>query len=252
MKVQLVSLSKPSLNDPILICGLPGAAFVGKFAIDHLITELAAKPLLELYSDGLPPQVVVGQDGSAALMSNGLYFWENEEGKDLIFYTADAQPTTPESEYILSEKVIDFVVEEYKSKELVTLGAYVTGAYSSSPKVYAAATDSRCARIIEDLGCTLMGGGAITGMNGLLLGMAKLKGMSGFSLLGETSGYSFDGKASGVVLKYLGKLIGVNIKPEKLEKRAIDAQEVLNAIDRTSGQRDSPTQPELKRPNYIS
>ena len=49
--------------------------------------------------------------------------------------------------------------------------------------------------------------GAITGMNGLLLGMARLKGLEGYSLLGETTDYSFDLRASEIVLETLSKLL---------------------------------------------
>ena len=37
-----------------------------------------------------------------------------------------------------------------------------------------------------------MDDGAITGMNGLIVGLAKLKGIRGTCLLGETSGYVVD------------------------------------------------------------
>ena len=41
-----------------------------------------------------------------------------------------------------------------------------------------------------------MDAGSITGMNGLIIGIAKLRGMQGACLLGETSGYVVDAKAS--------------------------------------------------------
>jgi uncharacterized protein len=254
MNVQIVSRDNPFLKEPLVICGLPGAAFVGKFAVDHLVGELPAKPLAEIYSNGLPAQVVVKEDGSASLMRNDLYYWNNPNGTDLILLTADAQPSTGELEYILSERVIDYCITQYNAKELITLGAFVTGTYSDSPRVYAAGTDLAYSKKIEKLGCTLMREGGITGMNGLLLGMAKLKGIPGYALLGETAGYGFDGKASGVVLECLGNLTGVRVDPEKLKQRAKDAQEVLEAINRESGQENprGPRDRERKKPNYIS
>jgi proteasome assembly chaperone (PAC2) family protein len=38
--------------------------------------------------------------------------------------------------------------------------------------------------------------GSITGMNGLIIGIAKLRGIKSTCLLGETSGYVIDAKAS--------------------------------------------------------
>jgi uncharacterized protein len=253
MKTELVIRDSPELHDAIAVCGLPGAAFVGKFAVDHLIGELAAKPLAEIYTDGLPPQVLVKEDGSSTLLHNDLYYWKNSRGRDLVFLTADAQPSNTESEYELSERVIDYLSSECKISELVTLGAYVTGEFSQNPQVYAAGTDSRCVTVAEKMGCKLMSRGTITGMNGLLLGVAKLKGMHGYSFLGETSGYGFDGRAAEIVLRCISNLAGIEINFDQLEKRAKEAQEMLNAINRTSEETEQGSLPvERRKPNYIS
>ena len=100
-----------------------------------------------------------------------------------------------------------------------------------------------------------MDGGAITGMNGLLLGVAKLKGMHGYSFLGETSGYGFDGKAAELVLKCVSKIASVEVDFLQLEKRAREAQDMLNAIERAGSESEQgqPFSPSDKRkPNYIS
>ena len=91
-------------------------------------------------------------------------------------------------------------------------------------------------------------------MNGLILGIAKLKGISGCALLGETAGYTFDGKASKIVLDYVGKLTGLKFDLQKLERRAKEAQEVLDAIGGSEGQQNPQGAPETERrkPNYIS
>jgi hypothetical protein len=196
----------------------------------------------------------VKEDGIATLMHNDLYYWKNEKGSDLILFTSDAQPATSEMEYSLSEKVLDFLIAKYRTRELVTLGAYVTGVRSASPKVYGAGTDLEHAKKLQELGCTLMHYGEIKGMNGLMLGMAKLKGISGYAFLGETEGYTFDGRASGNLLVCLGKLVGMKVDLLKLERRAKEAQELLNAVIETEAQRNQENNPESESrgPNYIT
>jgi proteasome assembly chaperone (PAC2) family protein len=138
---------------------------------------------------------------------------------------------------------------------LVTLGAYVTGAFVDSSRVYAVATDHATVTRLEASGCVIMNDGLITGMNGLLLGMAKLKGLTGFTLLGETSGITFDPKASGAVLQTLSKVLGIPIDMKKLEQRAREAMDAMNAIDdlKNKEAQDSDTpRPERKRLDYIS
>jgi len=88
-----------------------------------------------------------------------------------------------------------------------------------------------------------------------LLGMAKLKGLAGFTLLGETSGLAFDPKASGVVLQTLSKVLGIPIDMKKLEQRAREAQDAMNAIEELKNkeaQESGSPRPERKRLDYIS
>ena len=253
MKIDIVVKDKPDLSNPVIICGLPGSALVGKVAVDHLVATLPSKVLAEIYCEGLAPQVYVEENGTVSMLKNELYFWKGDgsQKRDLILYTADAQPSTPETEYGLSEAVIDFFQKEYKAKELVTLGAYVTGNFSQNPQVYATVTEESLSPRIREAGCNIMADGVITGMNGLLLGLAKLKGMSGYSLLGETSGYAIDPKASEALLVVLSRLLGVTVDMKELEQRAKEAQAIMDSaamgIQQNQGQSD-----ERKKPGYIT
>jgi hypothetical protein len=47
------SVNMPQLHSPYLICGFPGTGYVGKIAIDHLIQELDAKRLADIFSTSI-------------------------------------------------------------------------------------------------------------------------------------------------------------------------------------------------------
>ena len=68
------SVNIPELQSPYLICGLPGTGYVGKLAIDHLIQELNAKPLADIFSTSFPPQIMIRTDGVARLMKNTIFY----------------------------------------------------------------------------------------------------------------------------------------------------------------------------------
>lgn len=252
----MVELEKPELNQPVMICGLPGSAFVGKFAVDHLVSDLPAIPLAEIYCDGFPPQIMIKEDGTTSLLRTELYFWKSADGRhDAIFLTGDAQPATSDSEHELTEYLIDYVQDRFRISRLVTLGAYVTGTYSNEPRVFATGTRHELVQQLETAGCILMRDGAITGMNGLLLGMAKMKGLDGYSLLGETAGYSFDPKASEVVLESLSRLAGITSDLKKLRQKGAEALETLKKIEKLTGEQTSEAEAEgspRKRLDYIS
>src|ERR687884_781363 len=68
------SSNLPQLQSPYLICGFPGTGYIGKIAVDHLIEELHAKHLADIYSSSFPPQILIRTDGVAELMKNSIYY----------------------------------------------------------------------------------------------------------------------------------------------------------------------------------
>src|SRR5437762_8764911 len=68
------STNPPQLQSPYLICGFPGTGYIGKIAVDHLIEELHAKHLADIYSSSFPPQILIRTDGVAELMKNSIYY----------------------------------------------------------------------------------------------------------------------------------------------------------------------------------
>ncbi|MEM1951257.1 MAG: proteasome assembly chaperone family protein [Candidatus Nitrosocaldus sp.] len=237
--IKTVYVNKPPrLNEPYMICGFPGSGYVGKLAVEHLVQELKAKPLIDIYSYSFPPQVVIRQDGTVELMKNSIYYWQNDGKKhvsnsnnnDLLLLTADAQPLTPEGEHLLAEAIMD-IAAELNAKMVFTLAAYITGVFMDKPRVYVTATRTDMIEEFKSRGMATMDSGSITGMNGLLLGMARLKGIDGVCLLAETSGYVVDAKASQAVLKSLLELVNMSIDMSSLEKRAKDTEMIIKALE---------------------
>ena len=95
--------------------------------------------------------------------------------------------------------------------------------------------------------------GGISGMNGLLIGIASLRGMEGACLLGETSGYVVDAGASKQVLEVLAKLTDTPIDTSKLREKAEETQKVIRQLQAMSEQsRETAPQPKSEpRPGYI-
>jgi uncharacterized protein (TIGR00162 family) len=227
------AIEPPRLSKPYMICGLPGSGYVGKLAVDHLVQELHAIHLIDIYSYSFPPQVMIRQNGCLELIKNSIYYWQgntNGKGIDMLFLTGDAQPVTPEGEYILAEELIN-IAERFNVSMVFTLAAYITGVFVDRPKVYVTATDENLLQELKGKGLAIMDNGSITGMNGLILGIAKIKGIKGVCLLGETSGYVVDAKASQAVLKYLLDYVNLRIDMSSLEKRAKDTEIIIKALE---------------------
>ena len=99
-----------------------------------------------------------------------------------------------------------------------------------------------------------MNQGMITGMNGILIGIAKIKGMEGYSLLGETSGYIIDPNSSKEVLKSLKKITKLNMNTKELSKKAQETLDLINQIENMKSDNDEGIKHSAKNQNtqYIS
>jgi len=217
----------PKLHSPILIAGLPDSGRVAKIVLDHLVKTLKAAPLGYLHSDYLPPRVLLKPDGTPELMKHEFYYWVNsdEAGNDLVLYTGDAQPILPEGAFRLSEAVVD-LAERLGVGTLITVGAFITGRISDNPKVYGAASESDS--------------GAVTWMNGLIPGLAKVRNLKGLFLSGETSGFMVDPRAAMIILRVLIRKLGLQIEMKELEEQA---KEIDDALKKGNDKESSAAQP---------
>jgi uncharacterized protein (TIGR00162 family) len=250
VKTKVIRL--PKASNPVLVCGLPGSGYVGKLAADHLVSMFKLRKVAEFSSETFPPQVNVKEDGTVEQLKGELFYAPTKKGQSLFVFTADAQPTTSEGEYALSDAVVG-LAKKCGVKKVYTLAAYITGSFSASPKVYGAGTSKGILDSISEKGATLMKDGGISGMNGLMIGVAALRGLEGACLLGETSGYVVDAGASKSVLEVLSRVVGLPIDTSKLKEKAEETQKLISQLQAMSDQaRETTPQPRKEpRPGYI-
>jgi len=72
--------------------------------------------------------------------------------------------------------------------------------------------------------------GHIFGIAGILIGMAKLRKLKGFSILVETSGMYPDAKATRYALNTMGKYLNLNIDLSKIEVTAEKTKKALGSF----------------------
>src|SRR5207245_6725446 len=199
---------------------------VRKRGEDHLSTTVKAKRMVEYQCDSFPPQVNVKEDGRVEPLKAEVYYAPTGQTYDLLVFTADAQPTTSEGEYELSEMVVK-LGKSYGVNTVYTLAAYITGAFSKTPRVFGAATSVSLLESLTKSGVLLMKEGGITGMNGLMVGMAALNGMEGICLLGGTSGCVIETGASKSALEALSKLLELKLDVSSLKAREKETENVI-------------------------
>ena len=150
--------------------------------------------------------------------------------KDLILLTGDSQPVVPGSEYILSEQILDLITK-FKISNIYSLASYVTGTFVNDPKIYGTATNPEMVKSFRSFNISTLDNGNITGMNGLILGLGKLRGIEGICLLGETSGYVIDAKASKNLLEIVNNVLGIHINMDEMNKRSKDTEILIKNLE---------------------
>lgn len=226
-KTYINIIKEVDLNEPVFIEALPGIGHVGKLVAEHIIHELDAEKVAELYSPSFPPQVFVNENGTIEPMKNEFYALKSDNGQDYVILVGNTQGLSPEGQYEVCGMILDFV-EKYGVKMMYTLGGLGTGQPIEKSKVFGAATTVEIAEMLREHNVNLRSAdGGIIGASGLLLGMGMLRGMNGACLMGETPGYFIDAEASKAVLKVLLDILGMEVNVTRLEERAEETRKMI-------------------------
>jgi len=128
-----------------------------------------------------------------------------------LIMTGDTQPSLDDvvAHYGVCNDILDFI-EEIGCKFLVTIGGVPVS--EDKAQVYVAATSSRLAAEFMEKGGVIYSKGRIMGATGLMLGLAKERGLEGVCLLGTTTGLQVDRGAGFSVFKFLMKALGNEVK----------------------------------------
>lgn len=233
-KTIIVEKEDVELKNPILVEGLPGLGMVGKITVKYLIKQLKAKKFAELYSPHFAYYVLVNDKSSIKLLNNEFYYWKNEAGgSDLILLTGDSQAQTIEGQYEVADSIIEFASKKNVSM-LITVGGYRKDVIDT-PRVLASATSPEALKKALEAGSLINPPGSpVVGAAGLLLGLAKFKGIEGICLLGETPGYIPDPKAAKSILVILMRMLNLNLDLTDIDKeitKIIEIEEKMRKIE---------------------
>ena len=239
---------KPELKNPIMFCGWPGIGNIGITAIDSLRAVLRAQEFAEIEPwDFFDPRKVSIEEGllkDLEFPSSKFYFKRIKE-RDLIFFIGQEQPSEGAMRYAEGTKayqmanlVLD-VAEKFGCQRVYTSGAAVTQVHhTAKPRVWAVPNNKNLIdEILEYENTILMSGiegrssqGTITGLNGLLLGVAKRRGLEAICLMGEIPYYIQAApwpypKGSKSVLEVVTKILDIKIDLSQLDELAKTVEE---------------------------
>lgn len=190
---------RPETRDPYLVAAWPGIGNVGLQAVNYLKEGLNAEEIGEIESwNFFFPKNISIKNGVLHEMefpANKFYYKKGE--RDLIIFLGEAQPGEEDVIYELANCVLD-VAEEFGCKRVFTAGAAVAPIHHTvKPRVWAVPNKKSLLGEVRGYRNTIImnevgereGRGNITGLNGVLLGVAKKRNLEGICLLGEIPMY---------------------------------------------------------------
>jgi len=216
----------PKLRRPRLVAAWSGMGAVAILTVNYLRQELGAQDLGEIDPHHFfsPSQVVIKDRllQSPEFPEGKFYFCQTGAAHDLVFFVGSDQPSRG---YDLALLILE-TVKGFGVEQIYTTAAFPTLIHhSQEPGVWGTATHRKLVTEMETCGVQIMDHGTIGGLNGLLLAVAKERGLRGLCLLGEIPLYAtqmINPKASRAVLTVLTRMLDVEIDLAKLTLWAED------------------------------
>ncbi|MEM0381509.1 MAG: PAC2 family protein [Nitrososphaerota archaeon] len=213
-----------------LVAGLPDMGNVAGIAMEHLIYDLHLEAFATCV-DTWPPFVM--HNRGRIEFERGRYTLYFRDGLNFITMTGTHQPSEPSLLYELCENVLD-ISQQAGVEEVYTIGAaHYEDALTESPRVFHAALSDLMDEKLRSLGSApLESEGYITGFNGLLLGIARERGLTGACLLGEIGDpHVRQPAAAKAVLEVLSKILGITLDYRRLDEE-IEQIKAARALER--------------------
>jgi proteasome assembly chaperone (PAC2) family protein len=227
---------EPKLNKPWLVAVWPGMGHVAISAGYYLMAKLGMHVLAEFSPRELfdveHVEVKAGLIKNSRLPRRRLFVYKDpKRERELVVFIGEAQP--PLGRYAFCHRLIEYA-QKLGVEKIFTFAAMATQLHPEhAARVFAAATDQATLAELRQHDVEVLEDGQISGLNGLLLGVAAELGLPGGCLLGEMphlfAQLPFPA-ASLAVLQIFAKLARIEIDTSELSEQAQQMGKKLGEI----------------------
>ena len=249
----IILYKEPKLEKPDMVACWPGIANIGVIAVDTLMGQIGVEELGEIEPwDFFYPRRAIIKAGVLEDLefSRSKFYYKRFESKDLLLFIGEEQPTDGGRMYAegikayqMANLVLD-VAERFGCQRVYTSGAAVALTHHAlKPRVWAVTSRDDLNKEVKGHDNTILmseiegtvDGGSITGLNGLLLGLAKKRGFEAICLMGEIPDYLSRApfpypRASKSVLEILTSFLRIEIDYRALDEMAVQIDGIIDSI----------------------
>ena len=265
MKLSITRDISGEVRDPTLLAGWPGMGSVGAGAINYMRETLGMQPFAEVDArEYFTPDSVVVEDGLTKFPdtpSNTFYYHQEA---DLIIFESESQLSGDGGTALM--RIILDLAEQLGVGTIYTGAAFAVPSSHREPShVYAVANSKELKNLLAIHDLEILAQGQISGLNGLLLGFAGLRGIEAACLLATMPQHAMNmpnPKASRELIRCLKTILGLEVAMAKINKAVgqmnktmIDIEEKIRAtfLNKEAGDEEVEMEDldEEKVPHYV-
>ena len=219
---------------PVLLAGWNGMGQVALGAMDYLRRKLGARLFAEIdLSPFLAPEAIIVENGLAQLPTLPRSVFYGSPELDLIILESEIQLSGREGALIVNQ-VLD-LAEERNVRCIYTGAALALPVSFREPsRVLGVATQKSLRDFLIPYGVEILQEGYVSGLNGLLLGVARQRNLEAACLLATLPQYAIsfpNPRASTAIIGVLEKILDFRVDREEIEEASQALDEKMAAIE---------------------
>ncbi len=219
---------------PMMFAAWPGMGDVGLTAMEYIRKSVDARLFAEL--DMTPfysPEEVIVSNGLVSFPEIPKSLFLEQHDPDIVFFESTIQVGGNDA-MTVAQAVLD-VAQKIKAPRIFTAAAFpYPMSYTSESKVFAASNSQRLLKNLRGYGIEPMQEGFISGLNGLLLGIAASHDIEAACILATIPSYASGilyPKGSLAIVKTLSRIAGLDVDTSELEKDSQEYEETYAEIE---------------------
>jgi predicted ATP-grasp superfamily ATP-dependent carboligase len=219
---------------PVLIAGWPGMGQVGVGAADYLRRKLGARLIARIdVADAAPHEGIVVREGLGAFPEPPVQLVYLVEEPAAFLFQAEAQ-VGGEAGSKVAGALLDFATM-HGAAHVYTGAAYALPVSFRHPtQVFGVATDDQTRAQFSSLGVEPLNEGRITGLNGVLLGLARQRGLSAACFLATMPQYAIESpnpRASKAVVHVFERILNTTVDMAELDGAIRESEKMLGEFE---------------------
>ncbi len=222
------------LDSSLMIAGWPGMGNVAVDAVNYVRRKLNARFFGEINTqrDYIPEGVIVDK-GSISFPDPPSTLFHYRKHPPVTFLEGTSPFQGQEASQIL-KGVLD-VAQQVNTEAIITSAAFPVAMNHQDPsEIYFAANSASLSRDFKKMGLAPLKAGQISGLNGMILGYAKKKGIEAACLLATIPQYTLgipNPRAVMEVADVIGHLLDEEIDLTELEAAAEEMDKKLDSVE---------------------